>query len=70
MQRRDFLRYSALGAAAATVAGKADIASAAERISSLGEEPEVKPLIGSAPMLQNFAETSIGVAFAVNDLAN
>ena len=69
MQRRDFLRYSALSAAAAA-AGTTDIASAAERISSLGEEPEVKPLIGSAPMLQNFAETSIGVAFAVNGLAN
>ncbi len=70
MQRRDFLRYSALSAAAAAAAGTTDIATAAERISSLGEEPEVKPLIGSAPMLQNFAETSIGVAFAVNGLAN
>ena len=59
MQRRDFLRYSALSAAAAA-AGTTDIATAAERISSLGEEPEVKPLIGSAPMLQNLAETSIG----------
>ena len=27
-------------------------------------------LIVSAPMLQNYAETSIGVAFAVSDLAN
>ena len=51
MQRRDFLRYSALSAAAAAAAGTTDIATAAERISSLGEEPEVKPLIGSAPML-------------------
>ena len=70
MQRRDFLRYSAAGAAAAAVAGTSDIAKAAERISSLGEEPDGKPLLASAPMLQNFAETSIGVAFAVNDLAN
>ena len=70
MQRRDFLRYSAAGAAAAAVAGTSDIAKAAERISSLREEPEAKPLLASAPMLQNFAETSIGVAFAVNDLAN
>ena len=37
MQRRDFLRYSAAGAAAAAVAGTSDIAKAAERISSLGE---------------------------------
>ena len=28
------------------------------------------PLIASAPMLQNFAETSIGIAFAVSALAN
>ncbi len=28
------------------------------------------PLIVSAPMLQNYAETSIGIAFAVSDMAN
>ena len=67
MDRRFFLKSAA---AAAAVAGTTDIATAAGHISSLGEEPESKPLIASAPMLQNFAETSIGVAFAVNDLAN
>ena len=67
MDRRVFLKSAA---AAAAVAGTTDIATAAEHISSLGEEPESKPLLASAPMLQNFAETSIGVAFAVNDLAN
>lgn len=35
------------------------------------EEPAVpKALIASAPVLQNAAETSMGVAFAVNDMAN
>ena len=67
MDRRFFLKSAA---AAAAVAGTTDIATAAEHISSLGEEPESKPLLASAPMLQNFAETSIGVSFAVNDLAN
>ena len=37
------------------------------------EDPALTPesrLIASAPMLQNYAETSIGIAFAVSDLAN
>ena len=40
---------------------------------SPAEEPQgaiTSPLIASAPMLQNFAETSIGIAFAINDMAN
>ena len=66
MDRRDFLK----GAAVAAVAvGTSDLGSAAEHLSSLAEEG-TKPLLASAPMLQNFAETSVGVAFAVNDLAN
>ena len=67
MDRRDFLKSAAVAAA---VAGTGDLATAAEHISAIGEEQEPKPLLASAPMLQNFAETSIGVAFAVNDLAN
>ena len=34
------------------------------------EEGEAGALIASAPMLQNYAETSIGIAFAVSALAN
>ena len=38
------------------------------------QEPQTPPasgkLIISAPMLQNYAETSMGVAFAVSDMAN
>ena len=55
-------------AVTAAVVGTSDLATAAEHLSKAGEEPS--PLLASAPMLQNFAETSIGVAFAVNDLAN
>ncbi len=66
MDRRDFIKGAA---AAAVTVGTSDLASAAEHISSLDED-ETKPLLASAPMLQNFAETSVGVAFAVNGLAN
>lgn len=67
MDRRDFLKGAA---AAAVTVGTSDLASAADHLSSLSEDGEPKPLLASAPMLQNFAETSMGVAFAVNDLAN
>lgn len=67
MDRRDFLKGAA---AAAVTVGTSDLASAADHLSSLSEDGEPKPLLASAPMLQNFAETSVGVAFAVNDLAN
>ena len=67
MDRRDFLKSAAVTAA---VVGTSDLATAAEHLATVGEEPEQLPLLASAPMLQNFAETSIGVAFAVNDLAN
>ena len=73
IKRRSFIAKSAVFAAAgltgpvvgdgkpkAAVAAKAPAASA---------EPE-KPLIASAPMLQNPAETSMGVAWAVSDMAN
>ena len=66
MDRRNFIK----GAAAAAVAvGTSDLASAAEHLSSVAEDGK-EALLASAPMLQNFAETSVGVAFAVNDLAN
>ena len=92
MKRRDFIKTSALLAAAA---GTGDLLKAAN-LSPRNERPnmevrleaEIGPeadaipdppqpvepddgrLIVSPPMLQNFAATSIGVAFAVSDLAN
>ena len=58
IDRRTFLRGTAL-AAATTVAGGVAVRGFA------AEKPSV-PLIASAPILQNAAETSIGVAFAVS----
>ena len=75
MKRRDFIKTSALLAAAAGSGElmKATAMQAAEPETehlTEPEEPDEGPLIVSAPMLQNFAATSIGVAFAVSALAN
>lgn len=70
MKRRDFIKISAV-IAAATVAGSGNVLEATERFS--GEDTEQGTegqLIISAPMLQNFAATSTGVVFAVSALAN
>jgi len=69
MKRRDFIRRTALMAGAA---GLANHTFAAEKGKLLLDKQSSAddPLIVSAPMLQNYAETSIGVAFAVSDLAN
>ena len=79
MKRRTFIKDTALLVAAA---GSAGALRAAERLSgnksneqargpegNAGSEAGEK-LITSAPMLQNYAETSMGVAFAVGALAN
>jgi hypothetical protein len=68
MNRRNFLKSAALAAAATT-------ATAMETTTGLQipeETPDKsdKPLIDSAPMLQNYAETSMGIAFSVSKLAN
>ena len=75
MKRRDFIKTTALLAAAAG-SGELMKASAMPAASpetehpAEPEEPAEGPLLVSAPMLQNFAATSIGVAFAVSALAN
>ena len=66
MDRRNFLKGAAVTAVAV---GTSDLGTAAEHLSSMAEE-EPETLLASAPMLQNFAETSVGVVFAVNGLAN
>ena len=76
MDRRDFIRNTAAVAVAASGAGQ--LLQAAERAETAMPEPALPEpeddaegkLIASAPVLQNFAETSVGVAFAVNALAN
>ena len=66
MKRRTFLKSSAVLAAAA---GAPELVKAAGRLPEAREEISGK-LIASAPVLQNFADTSIGVTFTVNALAN
>ena len=67
MKRRDFIKGAALLVAAA---GSGETLRAAVRMDTDEATDEGGPLIASAPMLQNFAETSIGIAFAVSALAN
>ena len=68
MKRRDFLKGSA---ALALAAGAAPLVKAmpAEEAPRAGEDASGK-LLSSAPLLQNYAPTSVGVEFAVNALAN
>ncbi|MBR5394474.1 MAG: metallophosphoesterase [Bacteroidaceae bacterium] len=74
MKRRDFLRNAALVAASGSIAS--DVM-AADKLLPVDEESktaqegaESKPLIDSEPVLQNYAETSMGIAFSVTDWAN
>ena len=67
MKRRDFIKGAAVLVAAA---GSGETLRAAVRMDTNEAKDEGGPLIASAPMLQNFAETSIGIAFAVSALAN
>ena len=75
MKRRDFIKNTALIAAAtgtSSVAQAAKLLKPDEKDSTLqpSATAEDQPLLASAPMLQNYAETSVGVAFAVSALAN
>ena len=67
MDRRDFLKTGAVAAVGLSLGleGKAQTVRTDDaQASGTGR------LIISAPMLQNYAETSVGVAFAVSDMAN
>ena len=73
MKRREFLKSTALLAVATGTGGAAQAATLVK--GGLSEQPaqdndSAKPLIASAPMLQNYAETSVGITFAVSDMAN
>lgn len=76
MKRRDFIKRTALLAAATGVGEVMQASGKAEQsIMTAQDETAAKaspnaPLIASAPVLQNYASTSIGVAFAVSALAN
>ncbi len=69
MKRRDFIKSTALIAVATGAAG---VSKAASLIDDSADESQVQAgkLIVSAPVLQNYAETSMGITFAVSDMAN
>lgn len=70
MKRREFLKTSA---ALAALAGSASLLKAGNTAKEVSPSPETEgaggPLIASHPVLQNYAPTSMGVAFAVSALA-
>ena len=75
MDRREFLKKSALASAALAASNLLPASNLLEIEEAKlpakdGESNEQRPLLASAPMLQNYAATSIGVAFAVSDMAN
>lgn len=72
MKRRDFLKSSAILVAAASTSEMAHAAEVLDPGKANSQDPEEAegPLITSAPMLQNYAETSVGVAFGVSAMAN
>ena len=75
MDRREFIKSTAIIAAGT---GTSQLVAASNPASGQmkpkapaePETPAEGKLIISAPMLQNYAETSMGIAFAVSDLAN
>ena len=71
MKRRDFIKNSAILAVGTTVP---TISLAETRQTESSDNTNAKAakgsLIDSAPMLQNYAEDSIGIAFSVTDMAN
>ena len=70
MKRRDFIKSTSLLAMATGMSG---IANAKEQVvskSMTDVSPKEEKLITSAPMLQNYAATSMGITFAVSDMAN
>jgi len=72
MDRRDFLKNSVFAAAAAGIGvnARAFPVEVQEKAAAAVTEKGGRPLLASEPVLQNYAETSMGVAFAVSDNAN
>lgn len=70
MDRRDFLKSSALIAIGSAVSQTVKGETTKSQEENKFTDETSAPLIASAPMLQNYADTSIGVAFAVSHLAN
>ena len=74
MKRREFIKNAAIVAATSSIPAEMMAAPgriSADKLPSASEEAKSeKPLIDSEPVLQNYAETSMGIAFSVSDWAN
>lgn len=70
MNRRDFVRNTAILAAVQSLPTDSFAFAGKEERTNKDGDGKGEKLINSAPMLQNFAETSIGIAFSVTALAN
>ena len=81
MKRREFLRNAAIVAATSGISNglmaapiqtspQGERPSAADVPTSSGDGTGEETLIDSEPVLQNYAETSMGIAFSVTDWAN
>lgn len=72
MKRREFIRNTALLAAAAEVPALAAAAGHKPAAPAMPEntQPAALGLIDTAPALMNYAETSMGITFGVSDMAN
>lgn len=69
MNRRDFLKSSAVAAMAAGASSAFAAHQKPDHVGTAAGPAELPGLIVSAPVLQNAAETSVGVSFAVSALA-
>ena len=72
MKRREFIKGTAMLVAATGVSSVSNAANvmAPKANSTASVSNKEDYLITSAPMLQNYAETSMGIAFAVSEMAN
>lgn len=70
MNRREFLKGTVATAGVAAAGCATAAQQCANGVCSLAAGAKPAPLIASAPMLQNPAPTSMGVAFAVSAMAN
>ena len=70
MDRRDFFKNSAVLALGAALPSHVIAQAGTEPDNTAVSAEKDLPLISSAPVLQNYAENSMGIAFSVSHLAN
>ena len=70
MKRRDFIKNSALLAVGTGICNHANAEITQAPQNEIEKREQSDKLIDSAPMLQNYADNSMGIAFSVSDMAN